>query len=171
MQIRLHRDATTTPMARASIRAREEPAWALTSRHCTTEQTVWEWRGRDTRRRGMSALTAQIARYRLAAQKIDHPRLCALPCLRPQLWGVQPRHVTHCRCGTTPGRLSLGTTCLCDRPKYQDGSVLYAPRAAKAQSKSRARKKNRIWGCTSPLRKIERAADCVAGHHPPQLSH
>ena len=47
MQIRLHKQATTTPKVRAAIQASDEPAWVLAQRHGTTEQTVWKWRKRD----------------------------------------------------------------------------------------------------------------------------
>jgi transposase InsO family protein len=48
MQIRLHKQATTTPKVRAAIQASDEPAWVLAQRHGTTEQTVWKWRKRDS---------------------------------------------------------------------------------------------------------------------------
>ena len=41
MQIRLHKQATTTPKVRAAIQASDEPARVLAQRHGTTEQTVW----------------------------------------------------------------------------------------------------------------------------------
>ena len=41
MQIRLHKQATTTPKVRAAIQASDEPAWVLAQRHGTTEQTVF----------------------------------------------------------------------------------------------------------------------------------
>ena len=48
MQIRLHKQATTTPKVRAAIQASDEPARVLAQRHGTTEQTVWKWRKRDS---------------------------------------------------------------------------------------------------------------------------
>ena len=48
MQIRLHKQATTTPKVRAAIHASDEPARVLAQRHGTTEQTVWKWRKRDS---------------------------------------------------------------------------------------------------------------------------
>ena len=33
MQIRLHKQATTTPKVRAAIQASDEPAWVLAQRH------------------------------------------------------------------------------------------------------------------------------------------
>jgi hypothetical protein len=47
MQIRLHKEATTTPKVRAAIQASDEPAWVLVERPGTTEQTVWKWRKQD----------------------------------------------------------------------------------------------------------------------------
>ena len=48
MQIRLHKQARTTPRVRAAIQASDEPAWILAERHGTTGQTVWKWRKRDS---------------------------------------------------------------------------------------------------------------------------
>jgi len=48
MQIRLHKEATTTPKVRAAIQASDEPAWILAERYGTTEQTIWKWRKRDS---------------------------------------------------------------------------------------------------------------------------
>lgn len=48
MQVRLHRQATTTPKVRADIQASDEPAWVMADRHGTTEQTVYKWRHRDS---------------------------------------------------------------------------------------------------------------------------
>ncbi|RKH83159.1 helix-turn-helix domain-containing protein, partial [Corallococcus praedator] len=48
MLIHLHKQATTTPKVRAAIQASDEPASALAERFGTTEQTVYEWRHRES---------------------------------------------------------------------------------------------------------------------------
>jgi hypothetical protein len=42
MQIRLHKQATTTPKVRAAIQASDDPAWVLADRSGTAEQTVYK---------------------------------------------------------------------------------------------------------------------------------
>ena len=48
MLISLHKQATTTPKARAAIQASTEPAWMVAERYGISEQTVWKWRTRDS---------------------------------------------------------------------------------------------------------------------------
>ena len=48
MLIHLHKQATTTPMVRATIQASVEPASALAERFGTTEQTIYKWKHRDS---------------------------------------------------------------------------------------------------------------------------
>lgn len=48
MLIHLHKQATTTPKARAAIQASDAPASALAERFGTTEQTVYKWKHRDS---------------------------------------------------------------------------------------------------------------------------
>jgi transposase InsO family protein len=48
MLIHLHKQATTTPKVRAAIQASSESASALAERFGTTEQTVYEWKHRDS---------------------------------------------------------------------------------------------------------------------------
>ncbi len=47
-QIRLLKEATTTPRVRALIQGSNEPASVLAGRHGTTKQTVWKWRKRES---------------------------------------------------------------------------------------------------------------------------
>lgn len=44
----LHKQAKTTPKIRAAIRAGIEPAWKVAERYDIPEQTVWNWRSRDS---------------------------------------------------------------------------------------------------------------------------
>ena len=48
MLINLHSQAVTPPKTRAEIQASDEPARVLAGRYGTTEQTVWNWRKRDS---------------------------------------------------------------------------------------------------------------------------
>lgn len=48
MLIHLHKQATTTPKVRAAIQASDEPASTLADRFGTTEQTVYQWKHRES---------------------------------------------------------------------------------------------------------------------------
>ncbi|MBT8152821.1 hypothetical protein KMP13_02720 [Epibacterium ulvae] len=65
----------------------------------------------------------------------------------------------------------LTTTSQASQAKAWKWCTLHQVRATKDPRTLSAAKKSEFWGCTSPGRKIERQPDCVAGHHPPQLSY
>ena len=48
MQIALHKNARTTPAARAEIAASAETASVLAKRYGITEQTVYQWKKRQS---------------------------------------------------------------------------------------------------------------------------